>query len=144
MVFAFLSSQKIITKRLHSSHNKLFHNGRQKQNYQRSLSNKWLRRQKKVHWSPVDSKIWEEILGNCGSGAESLPMQPNNEHEILDQILDYNARFCQSIGVHVQKLYTVLSLFVWIGYVFILYPFSNFLLQASTESGNKFKIYTWS
>lgn len=59
---------------------------------------------KKVHWSSVDSKIWEEIMGNCGSGVESLPMQPNSEHEILDQILDYNARFCQSIRVHVQKL----------------------------------------
>ncbi|VVB03842.1 unnamed protein product [Arabis nemorensis] len=37
----------------------------------------------------IDSQTWEEILGNCGSGAaEGLPMQPNNEHEeVLDQIL---------------------------------------------------------
>ncbi|CAN8287748.1 unnamed protein product [Cochlearia groenlandica] len=35
----------------------------------------------------IDSQTWEEILGNCGSGAEVLPMQPNSEHEGLDQIL---------------------------------------------------------
>ncbi|XP_024014330.1 calmodulin-binding transcription activator 3 isoform X1 [Eutrema salsugineum] len=35
----------------------------------------------------IDSQTWEEILGNCGSGAEGLPMQPNSEHEVLDQIL---------------------------------------------------------
>ncbi|KAF3572326.1 hypothetical protein F2Q69_00062866 [Brassica cretica] len=36
----------------------------------------------------IDSQTWEEILGNCGSGAEGLlPLQPNSEHEVLDQIL---------------------------------------------------------
>ncbi|CAH8361876.1 unnamed protein product [Eruca vesicaria subsp. sativa] len=36
----------------------------------------------------IDSQTWEEILGTCGSGAEGLPMQPNSEHEVLDQILE--------------------------------------------------------
>uniref|UniRef100_A0A1J3HKZ8 Calmodulin-binding transcription activator 3 n=1 Tax=Noccaea caerulescens TaxID=107243 RepID=A0A1J3HKZ8_NOCCA len=35
----------------------------------------------------IDSQTWEEILGNCGAAAEGLPMQPNSEHEVLDQIL---------------------------------------------------------
>ncbi|WZZ80836.1 hypothetical protein YC2023_101408 [Brassica napus] len=33
------------------------------------------------------SRTINEILGKCGSGAESLPMQPNSEQKILDQIL---------------------------------------------------------
>ncbi|KAL9300280.1 Calmodulin-binding transcription activator 3 [Arabidopsis thaliana] len=36
----------------------------------------------------IDSQTWEEILGNCGSGVEALPLQPNSEHEVLDQILE--------------------------------------------------------
>lgn len=36
----------------------------------------------------IDSQTWEEILGNCGAGVEGLPLQPNNEHEVLDQILE--------------------------------------------------------
>ncbi|KAL0653567.1 hypothetical protein Bca4012_096258 [Brassica carinata] len=36
----------------------------------------------------IDSQTWEEILGNCGPEAEGLlPLQPNSEHEVLDQIL---------------------------------------------------------
>ncbi|KAJ0260484.1 Calmodulin-binding transcription activator 3 [Hirschfeldia incana] len=35
----------------------------------------------------IDSQTWEEILGNCGSGGEGLPMQPHSENEALDQIL---------------------------------------------------------
>lgn len=35
----------------------------------------------------IDSQTWEEILGNCGSGGEGLPMQPHSEHEGLDQML---------------------------------------------------------
>ncbi|KAF8079939.1 hypothetical protein N665_0989s0009 [Sinapis alba] len=33
----------------------------------------------------IDSQTWEEILGDCGSEAE---VQPNSEHEVLDQILE--------------------------------------------------------
>lgn len=36
----------------------------------------------------IDSQTWEEILGNCGSGVEALPLQPNSDHEVLDQILE--------------------------------------------------------
>ncbi|KAL1191968.1 Calmodulin-binding transcription activator 3 [Cardamine amara subsp. amara] len=35
----------------------------------------------------IDSQTWEEILGNCGAGVEGVPLQPNSEHEVLDQIL---------------------------------------------------------
>ncbi|KFK32838.1 hypothetical protein AALP_AA6G293500 [Arabis alpina] len=39
----------------------------------------------------IDSQSWEEILGNCGSGTEGLPMQPNSKNEVLDEMLQSSA-----------------------------------------------------
>ncbi|CAN6979607.1 unnamed protein product [Brassica rapa subsp. trilocularis] len=52
----------------------------------------------------IDSQTWEEILGNCGSGAEGLlPLQPNSEHEVLDQILQDSSFTMQAPYLSTKK-----------------------------------------
>ncbi|XP_048621021.1 calmodulin-binding transcription activator 3-like [Brassica napus] len=52
----------------------------------------------------IDSQTWEEILGNCGSGAEGLlPLQPNSEHEVLDQILQGSSITMQAPYLSTKK-----------------------------------------
>ncbi|CAF2049816.1 unnamed protein product [Brassica napus] len=52
----------------------------------------------------IDSQTWEEILGNCGSGAEGLlPLQPNSEHEVLDQRLQDSSFTMQAPYLSTKK-----------------------------------------